>query len=234
MQVEHVRGGICELLLGKLAGGPVRALLLLRQLDPGQFGNQVLEPVAIRVRAHQLRDDLGAVDRRGDDAEVLLQHGDVEARKMEDLEDRLVGQQRLEIGSRKVAAVELHEVSGPVARRELDETEAVAVDVQPQRLGIDGDARPEAEPGGQVVLVQDDRRIGHRCRALAWSGLRWAANRYTPECFNYGSPIELTRRCASAAAAVEMRLPAMALAERPKQGNNQSAGRHWLRPSKTC
>src|SRR3546814_10275621 len=38
----------------------------------------------------------GAIDRRGDDAERVLERGDVEAREMEQLEPRGVGQDRLE------------------------------------------------------------------------------------------------------------------------------------------
>jgi hypothetical protein len=62
MQVEHIGGGIVLLLVGELLRRPVRALLLLRQIDAEKLGAQVLEPVAVGVGARQLGGDLGAVD----------------------------------------------------------------------------------------------------------------------------------------------------------------------------
>ena len=68
----------------------------------------------------------------------------------------------LRCGRRVVAAVELHEVRAAVARRELDEAQPVAIDVEPKRLGVDGDARTEGEAGRQIVLVQGDGGFSHR------------------------------------------------------------------------
>ena len=53
-----------------------------------------------------------------------------------------------------IRRAELNEVRGAIASRKLDEAEPVAMGVEAQRLGIDGDARAEAQPGGQVALVQ--------------------------------------------------------------------------------
>ena len=120
-------------------------------------------------------------------------HGDVEARVVEDLEYCRVGQQGLEIGRRVVAAVELHEVRTAVAGRELNEAQAVAIDVEAQGLGVDGDARTEREAGRQIVLVQCDGGFSHRtgpsASALGVAGLRWAAVPYTPESFRFGSSV---------------------------------------------
>ena len=64
----------------------------------------------------------------------------VEAGEVEDLERPRVRQQRLEARRRPVLAVELHEMGGAVAGRELHQAQPVAVRLEPQRLGVDGDA----------------------------------------------------------------------------------------------
>ena len=78
------------------------------------------------------------------------------------------------------AAVELYEVGGSIPRRKLHQAEPIANDVEPQRLRIDGDAFPETEAGGEVVLVQDDRSLSHRCRALALVGCDGQPSRIRP------------------------------------------------------
>jgi hypothetical protein len=45
-------------------------------------------------------------------------------------------------------------VGAAITRRQLNEAQPVAIDVEPQRLGIDGDAGAEVEPRGKIVLVQ--------------------------------------------------------------------------------
>src|SRR5690606_17874031 len=97
VQVEHVGGGIGELRLRKIARAPVRTLLLLGKVDVHDFPGEILEAVAVGIGAHELRGDLGAVDGRGDDAEITLDHRDVETREMENLENVLVRHQRAQV-----------------------------------------------------------------------------------------------------------------------------------------
>src|SRR6185437_8270125 len=52
MQVEHIGGGITQLLVGEVGGAPIRRLLLLRQLDAEQVAAQILEAVAVGKGAH--------------------------------------------------------------------------------------------------------------------------------------------------------------------------------------
>jgi len=95
VQVEHVASGVVLLLVRQLVRAPVGALLLLGKLDAKELAAQVLEAVAIGVGARQLGSDLGAVDRFSKHAQMLSQHGDIEAPEMKDLENRAIRQQRL-------------------------------------------------------------------------------------------------------------------------------------------
>ena len=54
-------------------------------------------------------------------------------------------------------AAELNELGIAVAARELHETEPVAIRIEPERLGIDGDGVAEVPPRRQVVSMQLDR-----------------------------------------------------------------------------
>src|SRR5260370_33204140 len=87
MEVEHVRRGVAQLLVGELGGAPIRGLLLLRELDAQQVAAQILEPVTVGEGAHQPRPELVAIDGPLHHAEVMRQHGDAEAREMEDGQD---------------------------------------------------------------------------------------------------------------------------------------------------
>ena len=87
MQVKDVICRISHLAVGQLGGTPIAALLLFGQLNPQKLAGKVLEAMTIRVGADELRRDLRAVDRARLDPEVLLEHGDVEAREMENLQD---------------------------------------------------------------------------------------------------------------------------------------------------
>src|SRR5205085_7320353 len=109
------------------------------QVDTEELAAQVFQAVAIGVGARQLGGDLGAVDGLRLNIQVLFQHGDVEAAEVEDLEDGGIRQQRLQARRRPVLAVELHEVGGVVAGRELYQAQPVAMWLQAQRLGVDGD-----------------------------------------------------------------------------------------------
>jgi len=118
------------LLVGELVRAPVRALLLLGQVDAEQLRAEVLQAVAVGVGARQLGGDLGAVHGLGDDAQVLRQHGDVEAAEVEDLEHGGIRQQGLQARRRPVLAIELHEVGRVVASGELHQAQPVAVRLQ--------------------------------------------------------------------------------------------------------
>ena len=75
MQVGDVGGGISKLLFVQFGGAPVRRLLLLRYVDAEEFPAQVFQAVAVGVGADQLGSDLGTIDGRADDAEVVPQSG---------------------------------------------------------------------------------------------------------------------------------------------------------------
>ena len=155
MQVEHVVGGILELAPGERVRAPVRRLLLLGNLDAQQVAAEVLEAVAVGEGAREAGRDLRAVDRPAADAERVLQHGHVEAGEVEDLQHRLVGQQRREMGRVDgLARRELHQVAVAVAARELYQAEPVAMGVEAHRLGVDGHRVAEGEPRRQVAAMQ--------------------------------------------------------------------------------
>src|SRR5690348_4980756 len=62
MEMQHVGGGVAELLVAELGCAPIRGLLLLRQLDAEKVAAEILEPVPIGEGAGESRGDLGAVD----------------------------------------------------------------------------------------------------------------------------------------------------------------------------
>src|SRR5262245_7864870 len=75
---------------------------------------------------------------------------------MEDLEHALIGEQALEL-RRLVVPAKLHELGLPVAARQLHEAKPVAMGVEPERFGIDGDGVAEDAARGQVFSMQLDR-----------------------------------------------------------------------------
>ena len=86
-------------------------------------------------------------------------HGDVEAAEMEELQHLRVGQQRLEIGRARLPPGDPHEIGVAVAARELHEAQPVAMRIEAEGLGVDGDDGPEIGAVRQIALVQAD---GHR------------------------------------------------------------------------
>ena len=64
-----------------------------------------------------------------------------------------IGEQALEL-RRVVVPAELHELGLAVAARQLHEAKPVAIGVEPERLGIDGDGVAEGTAGRQVVSMQ--------------------------------------------------------------------------------
>ena len=81
-----------------------------------------------------------------------------------DLLNAFVGEQPLQL--RRVRRPgELHQGGAAVAFGDLRETEPVAIGVEPQRLGVDGDRAMVTGKVGQVVLVETDGR--HRITLAA-------------------------------------------------------------------
>ena len=72
VQMQHVGGGIGQLLVGQPVGAPVGGLLLLGQVDAQQLRQRSFRPAAVGEGADQLGGDLGAVDRLAADAERML------------------------------------------------------------------------------------------------------------------------------------------------------------------
>src|SRR6185437_1308640 len=71
MEMEDIRRGIAELLVGQLGGAPIGGLLLFREVDAEQFLAQILEAVPVGEGANQLGGDLGAIDRPGQHPEMV-------------------------------------------------------------------------------------------------------------------------------------------------------------------
>ena len=114
--------------------------------------------MAIGVGAGDLGGDLGAIDRRGHDAEGMMQDPHVEAAVMEELHDVRVGEQAFEIGSARLAGVDLHDVGAAVAARNLDDAEPVPPDNEPQRLRVDRRRLAKGRIGRQIVAVEANHR----------------------------------------------------------------------------
>src|SRR5919106_36469 len=136
-----------------------------RQLDAEQVLAQVLEAMAVGIGAGELGCDLGAIDRPAHHAQVVLQDREIEAREVEHLLDRGIGQQTGEVGRVVAAVAEMHEMTRAVSGGQLHQAQPVTERVEPHRLGVDGDARPEVEIRRQVLLVLRDR---HRASAGPW------------------------------------------------------------------
>src|SRR6266702_1175582 len=114
----------------------------------------VFERVLVRIGPRQPRRDLGAIERGRHDAERAIERRDVEAGEMEDLQHGRIGQEPLEIGRVTAGRRDLHDVGAAVARRELDDTEPVAVRIEPHGLGVDRDRAAIARQVGQIPAVQ--------------------------------------------------------------------------------
>jgi hypothetical protein len=78
---------------------------------------------------------------------------------MKDLEDAGIGQQRLEPRRLEGFAVDMDEMGIAIARRELDETELVAMGTKPHGFGVDCDLSPEIERCRQVAPVKLDQHL---------------------------------------------------------------------------
>ncbi len=85
---------------------------------------------------------------------MALDHRQVEAREVEQLDDRRVAEQGLQVGRVVTAGAELHQVAGLVAGGELNQAKPVPGDIEPHGLGVDGNDFAQVESVGQVVVMQ--------------------------------------------------------------------------------
>src|SRR4051812_41460612 len=135
MQVTHVARCIIALRIRQLVGTPIAALLLFRNVDVEQLLDQILEAMAVGIRAYQARGSARAIERRGHDAEICLHDADVESREVIELQAIGITEQRLQVRRGIVAStLEPHKVLVPLAVRQLYEAQAVATWNQPHRL----------------------------------------------------------------------------------------------------
>src|ERR1051326_6547062 len=129
VEMQDVGGGIAQLLLAQRCRAPIRALLLLFQVDPEEVLAQVPQAVPVGECPHEPRGDLRAVERLRHDAEIVVEDRDVEPREMEELDDARIGQQPLQVRRLVTPGGELHEVRVAIAARQLNEAQAVAMRV---------------------------------------------------------------------------------------------------------
>ena len=104
--------------------------------------------------AREPRRDLGAIGRQRHDTEMMINHREVEACEMKKLGYAGIGQHQFQPRSLVLTGCELHEMGIPVARRELDETQSVAIRVQAHRLCVYGDNRPEVHAFGEITAIK--------------------------------------------------------------------------------
>ena len=163
VQMQHIGGGIVELGGRELCGAPVGLLLLLGDVDTQQIAQEILQTVAVREGPGELGGDLGAVDRGCQHAEGVIEHGDVEAAEMEELEHAGIGEHPAEIGGLALAGGNLDEMAVPVPRRHLHEAEPVAAGHEAHRLAVDRHGGPQIEPLGQIAPVaSNDTPLGRQ------------------------------------------------------------------------
>jgi hypothetical protein len=156
VQIDHVLGGILLLRIRQHGCAPVGTLLLLGQVDAQHVAHQILQAVAVGIGAHQLGRHLGAEHRPDIGAEIGLEHGHVEARIMEDLDDVAILQHGLEPRRLEGRLVELHQMGVPVAGRKLHQAQPVARRLEAHGLGVDSHGGPEIERRRKVSLVELD------------------------------------------------------------------------------
>jgi hypothetical protein len=84
---------------------------------------------------------------------VELEHGDVEASEVEDLEHPRIGQQALEIRGVVRRPVQAHHVGVPLAGAQLHHAQRVAPQAQAHGLRIDGDRRRLREQSVRKIAL---------------------------------------------------------------------------------
>lgn len=166
MEIEHVLGGVFQLGFRKLCRPPVRALLLLGELDTHDLAGDVLQPVPVGIGAHQLGSDLGTEDRAQRDTQIALDHGHVKAGKMKDFFHLCVGQKRFQPRAVIGVTIELYQMGLAITRRKLDKAQAVTHERQAQRLGIHRNPVSQIQPVGQIALVKMYRHAVRPCAVI--------------------------------------------------------------------
>lgn len=154
MKMQDIGGGISELSLGKRLCPPIGRLALLGEIDTEQLAREIFEPVPIGVGPRDLRGDLRAIDRRGHDTEGREQNRYIESREMEQLGDSGVGKKALQVRRPALPGRDLHDISGTVAARHLDNAKPVSSRDEAECLRIYCDAVAEEGFIGQVTPVQ--------------------------------------------------------------------------------
>ena len=156
VQVEHVVRGVVELVRGELVRAPVGGLLLLGYLDAEQVAAKVLEAVAVGEGARKARGDLRAIDRRAADPERVLQHRDIEAGEVEDLQHFASSASSDARWGAWTGSPDgkLHQMAVAIATRELHQAEPVPMRVEAHRLGVDRHRIAEGEPRRQVAAME--------------------------------------------------------------------------------
>jgi hypothetical protein len=86
----------------------------------------------------------------------MLEHRDVEARIVEDLGDRRVGEQLDQVRRFLEVGGNLHHVGTAIAGRQLHHAEPVAARIQPHRFGVDRHLPRVAREVGQVAPMQSN------------------------------------------------------------------------------
>src|SRR5690242_10987727 len=103
VEIADIARRIFALRVGKLSCTPVAGLLLLGYLDIEKLLDQVLEPMAVGISAHQARRSPRAIEGGSHDPEIGLHDPDIESSEMVELEPVRVRQERLEVRRRIIA-----------------------------------------------------------------------------------------------------------------------------------
>jgi hypothetical protein len=86
---------------------------------------------------------------------------------MENLGDRRIGEHPLDMGGVPLAWRDLNDVRRPVATRDLHDAEPVAVWIEAERFGVDGDSVADSDEVGQITFVNT---YGHATSFLSKPG----------------------------------------------------------------
>ena len=156
VQKRDVIRRVGELLFAELRRAPIGALLLFRKINAQKILHQILEAVSVGVGPDKFRCELGAVDGRGRDSQIVAEDGNIESCKVEKLGDRCIHKKPLQIGRCIRARGELHEMCRTVSRRELNKAKPIARRTQSQRFAVDCDKAPEIDTVRKIVFVEFD------------------------------------------------------------------------------
>lgn len=145
--MAHVGRGVFLLFRAQGLRTPIGGLLLFGDFDTENLTAQILKTMTVRVGARQARGDFGAVNGRGDDAEILLENRYIEPGEMKDFYAFGIRQQGLQTRRVELPWGELHQMLVALSVRQLHEAQPVAVVVKTHGFGIDGDVAIECHVG---------------------------------------------------------------------------------------